>query len=125
MKYSLTLLIVAILTSTSFLVQATSTLTSPYAGEEARVIKSLWAKDIDDLLNGRGWGLAKPAELNGVPGPVHLLELKSEIGLSSEQVSAIILGGNNAMRHNADTDHGLHQVGYEKSLDIAVVTAGN
>ena len=125
MKYSLTLLIVAILTSTSFLVQATSTLTSPYAGEEARVIKSLWAKDIDDLLNGRGWGLAKPAELNGVPGPVHLLELKSEIGLSSEQVSAIILGGNNAMRHNADTDHGLHQVGYEKSFDIAVVTARN
>jgi len=89
MKYSLTLLIVAILTSTSFLVQATSTLTSPYAGEEARVIKSLSAKDIDDLLNGRGWGLAKPAELNGVPGPAHLLEMKSEIGLSSEQVSAI------------------------------------
>ena len=89
MKYSLTLLIVAILTSTSFLVQATSTLTSPYAGEEARVIKSLSAKDIDDLLNGRGWGLAKSAELNGVPGPAHLLEMKSEIGLSSEQVSAI------------------------------------
>ncbi len=89
MKCSLTLLIVAILTSTSFLVQATSTLTSPYAGEEARVIKSLSAKDIDDLLNGRGWGLAKPADLNGVPGPAHLLEMRSEIGLSSEQVSAI------------------------------------
>ena len=89
MKYSLTLLIVAILTSTSFLVQATSTLPSPYSGEEARVIKSLAAKDIDDLLNGRGWGLAKPAELNGVPGPAHLLEMKTEIALSAEQVSAI------------------------------------
>ena len=34
-------------------------------------------------------GLAKAAELNGVPGPVHLLEMKKEIGLNAEQTSAI------------------------------------
>jgi hypothetical protein len=66
-----------------------SIVTSPYAGQEARVIKSLSAEDIDDLINGRGWGLAKPAELNGVPGPAHLLELQQEIALTPEQVSTI------------------------------------
>jgi hypothetical protein len=120
MKYSLTLLIVAILTSTSFLVQATSTLTSPYAGEEARVIKSLSAKDIDDLLNGRGWGLAKPAELNGVPGPAHLLEMKSEIGLSSEQVSAIEVIWSE-MNQNARR-LGEHYVALERELNEQFAT---
>ena len=36
-----------------------------------------------------GWGLAKADELNGVPGPVHLLEMKAEISLTSEQISKI------------------------------------
>jgi Spy/CpxP family protein refolding chaperone len=62
---------------------------SPYAGEQGRAIKTLAAQDIDDLLNGRGWGFAKAAELNGVPGPVHLLEMKDEIGLSADQVAAV------------------------------------
>jgi len=62
---------------------------SKYAGEEKREIKSLSATDIEELQNGKGWGLAKAAELNGVPGPVHLLEMKKEIGLSAGQISAI------------------------------------
>jgi hypothetical protein len=62
---------------------------SPYAGMEGRDIKSLSAEDIEDLRAGRGWGLALAAELNGVPGPAHLLESREEIGLSPEQVSAI------------------------------------
>lgn len=33
--------------------------------------------------------MALPAELNGMPGPAHLLELKSEIPLSPEQAAAI------------------------------------
>lgn len=62
---------------------------SPYAGQEARPIKSLSAQDIDDLRNGRGWGMAKAAELNGVPGPTHLLELANEIGLDAAQVAKL------------------------------------
>jgi len=62
---------------------------SKYAGEEKREIKSLSATDIEELQNGKGWGLAKAAELNGVPGPVHLLEMKEEIDLSAEQIEAI------------------------------------
>ena len=62
---------------------------SKYAGEEKREIKSLSATDIEELQNGKGWGLAKAAELNGVPGPVHLLEMKEELELSAEQIRAI------------------------------------
>lgn len=63
--------------------------TSQYAGEENRRIKSLSADDIDELRRGGGWGLAKAAELNGVPGPAHLLELKDDIALSAAQVERI------------------------------------
>lgn len=62
---------------------------SPYRGEESRQIKSLSAADIEELLRGGGWGFAKSAELNGIPGPAHLLELKDEIPLSPEQVAAV------------------------------------
>ena len=62
---------------------------SKYAGQENRKIKSLSPDDIEELQNGNGWGLAKAAELNGVPGPVHLLELKDEIGLSKQQAAKI------------------------------------
>ncbi len=68
---------------------ASDTGATPYAGQEQREIKTLSAKDIDDLLNGRGWGFAKAAELNGLPGPAHLLELKHKIGLSAKQTAKI------------------------------------
>ena len=62
---------------------------SPYAGLESREIKSLSDADLEDLRRGRGWGLALAAELNGVPGPAHLLELQAELGLDAGQVAAI------------------------------------
>jgi hypothetical protein len=34
-------------------------------------------------------GLALPAELNGYPGPIHVLELSDKLGLSAEQKSRI------------------------------------
>lgn len=62
---------------------------SHYAGQEQRDIKSLSAEDIAELEAGAGWGLAKAAELNGVPGPRHLLEMRDDISLSDGQVAAI------------------------------------
>jgi hypothetical protein len=62
---------------------------SKYAGQEKRNIKSLSPDDLAELRRGGGWGLAKAAELNGVPGPAHLLEMKDKIGLSAEQVAKI------------------------------------
>lgn len=61
----------------------------PYAGQQNRAIKALSEDDIAELRRGGGWGLAKPAELNGMPGPAHLLQMKDEIGLSADQVAQI------------------------------------
>ena len=58
---------------------------SEYVGEEHRAIKSLSADDIRELSEGGGWGLAKAAELNGVPGPAHILEMASAIKLTPTQ----------------------------------------
>ncbi|MCP5075832.1 MAG: hypothetical protein GY947_21395 [Rhodobacteraceae bacterium] len=61
----------------------------PYAGQQEREIAALSASDIDDLVNGRGWGFAKAAELNGFPGPLHVLELADELRLTSAQIERI------------------------------------
>ncbi|MEO1720180.1 MAG: hypothetical protein AAFR23_08125, partial [Pseudomonadota bacterium] len=58
---------------------------SPYVGEQLRAIAALSADDVDALLNGHGWGFAKPAELNGYPGPLHVLELAGELKLTPAQ----------------------------------------
>ncbi len=71
------------------LADAGQTHKSPYAGEHTRILKSLSADDLDELARGGGWGLAKAAELNGMPGPGHLLDMRDEIALSAEQVAAI------------------------------------
>lgn len=62
---------------------------APYAGQQNRAITSLSADDQKAIANGEGWGLAKPAELNGVPGPAHLLELAKQIGLTPEQIEQV------------------------------------
>jgi len=59
---------------------------TPYAGMQNRAIKSLSDNDINELRRGGGWGLALAAELNGMPGPAHLLELKDKIPLAGDQV---------------------------------------
>lgn len=62
---------------------------SPYADETDREIKALAPEEVGGLLDGAGLGFAKAAELNGVPGPRHVLELASELALSDEQRSRI------------------------------------
>lgn len=57
----------------------------PYAGQQARTVTSLSAEDISELLAGGGWGLAKPAELTGYPGPAHVLELADKLALTPDQ----------------------------------------
>jgi hypothetical protein len=62
---------------------------SPYAGMQSRPIKALSAQQIDDLKAGRGMGLALAAELNGYPGPAHVLELSETLALSPAQKERI------------------------------------
>lgn len=63
---------------------------SLYSGQESRGIKALSRDDIEGLLAGSGTpfnGMAKSAELNGYPGPRHVLDAHSagEFDLSNEQ----------------------------------------
>lgn len=61
---------------------------SPYVGQEAREVKSLSDAEVQGYLEGRGMGLAKPAELNGYPGPMHVLELSQQLQLTDDQRAA-------------------------------------
>jgi len=83
--------IVMLLASPSYALSEESTHQheSPYMGQERRELKSLSAEDIKELRNGGGLGFAKAAELNGIPGPAHLLELKDQIVLDAGQVAAL------------------------------------
>jgi Spy/CpxP family protein refolding chaperone len=62
---------------------------SPYTGYEQRSIKALSEQQIADLKAGRGMGLALAAELNGFPGPLHVLELADKMDLTAEQRQAV------------------------------------
>lgn len=58
---------------------------APYAGMHERGIASLSDADIAALEAGEGWGLALPAELNGWPGPRHVLDMDAALGLTDVQ----------------------------------------
>ncbi|MGZ3342379.1 MAG: Spy/CpxP family protein refolding chaperone [Reyranella sp.] len=62
---------------------------TPYAGQQVRPIKALSDQQVADLKAGRGMGLALAAELNGYPGPSHLLELADQLSLSDSQRTAV------------------------------------
>jgi Spy/CpxP family protein refolding chaperone len=57
----------------------------PYAGLQQRSVKALSDQQVADLKAGRGAGLALAAELNGYPGPLHVLENADELNLTAEQ----------------------------------------
>ena len=66
----------------------TVTAQSPYVGQESRDLKALSADEVASYVEGKGQGFAKPAELNGFPGPMHVLELADGLGLTAEQRTA-------------------------------------
>lgn len=88
---------------------------SPYRGQESRAIKALSADEVRDLLAGEGMGLARAAELNGVPGPRHVLDLATDLELGSGQrdrVQAIYHEMNSAAR-----ELGARIVELERAMD--------
>lgn len=89
----------------------------PYAGEQQRAIKSLSEKDIADLQAGQGMGLAKAAELNGYPGPAHVLEHADALRLTGTQreQSKALLDSHKATAREL----GRQLVEAERALDIA------
>ena len=57
----------------------------PYAGMDQRSVKTLSEQQVADLRAGRGMGLALAAELNGYPGPMHVLEHERALALTADQ----------------------------------------
>ncbi len=60
-----------------------------YSGLQSRTIKALSEQRIQQLLNGEGIEQALPAELNGYPGPKHVLELAEELQLDPSTLAAV------------------------------------
>jgi Spy/CpxP family protein refolding chaperone len=56
-----------------------------YGEGQSTQVKTLTQAQVDELLAGAGMGMALPAELNGFPGPRHLLELADSLDLTAEQ----------------------------------------
>lgn len=88
---------------------------SPYSGQEKQAVKALSDSDIASYLNGEGMGLAKAAELNGYPGPMHALENEGALEMSSEQ-KAEAQKSFQKMKHEA-VRLGKQLVDHEKELD--------
>jgi Spy/CpxP family protein refolding chaperone len=62
---------------------------SPYTDRARLEIKALTPETIDQYRQGTGMGMAIPAELNGYPGPRHVLDLAEEVDLTPEQRTKI------------------------------------
>jgi Spy/CpxP family protein refolding chaperone len=67
------------------LTSAAASAQQPYAGMQTRPVKALSEQQTADLRAGRGMGLALAAELNGYPGPLHVLELADQLELTADQ----------------------------------------
>jgi hypothetical protein len=90
---------------------------SAYAGQETRDIKALSEQEQRAWLEGQGQGLARAAELNGQPGPMHVLELEAELRLTPAQVQET---RNLMARHKAHVrELGARIVDAERRLDLA------
>jgi hypothetical protein len=81
---------IAFTAATLILTTAIGFAQTPYAGMQTRPIKALSEQQIADLKAGRGMGLALPAELNGYPGPTHVLELADKLDLSADQRASVL-----------------------------------
>lgn len=61
---------------------------SSYPQLQESEVRGLSLEQIEGLRNGDGMGYALPAELNGYPGPKHVLELADELELNGSQRQA-------------------------------------
>jgi len=88
---------------------------SPYVSLEGREIKALSPEQIAGYETGQGMGFALAAELNGFPGPKHVMELQDELALTDAQLQSteeIFAEMNSSAR-----DLGLQIVEQERGLD--------
>lgn len=78
----------------------------------ASPIRGLTPNEIEELRTGAGAGMALAAELNGYPGPKHILELAERLALSQDQqadVEALFSATNAEARRIGALLLGLHK----------------
>jgi hypothetical protein len=87
----------------------------PNSGQQTRSIKALSDSEVKSLLDGSGGGFAKAAELNGYPGPAHVLELSAQLRLDASQEKATrdLLVAHKARASNI----GVELIAAERELD--------
>jgi hypothetical protein len=61
----------------------------PYAGQQHSSVRGLTEEEIAGYREARGMGLARPADINGFPGPLHVLELADALELSDGQRGSV------------------------------------
>jgi Spy/CpxP family protein refolding chaperone len=95
---------------------------TPYAGKQTRAIKALSDADIQALRKGEGMGMAKAAELNGYPGPAHVLALAKQLVLTDDQTrrTQAIFDHMNAAARQIGGD----LISHEQALDQLFATRG-
>lgn len=62
---------------------------SPYVGFETREVKTLSTERQEGLKAGRGMSYALAAEMNGYPGPMHVIELAEPLALDADQKARV------------------------------------
>ncbi len=64
---------------------------SPYRDQQSTEIRGLSDAEVAELREGKGMGLARAAELNGYPGPRHVLDAiaSHQLHASPEQVARL------------------------------------
>jgi Spy/CpxP family protein refolding chaperone len=110
---------------------------SPYVGFETRDVKTLSTERQEGLKRGAGLGYALAAEMNGYPGPSHVLELADQLGLDADQKSQVqrafekmrkdaIVAGEALIAAEAHLDRlfALKQVSYDRIDAQTAVAAG-
>ena len=90
------------------------------------------AERAQGLAEGRGMGLATPAENNGYPGPRHVLDAADKLGLSPEQkaetqrlVDAMRAEAIPAAKRLLADEAALDQLFIDKKADLASITAAS
>jgi Spy/CpxP family protein refolding chaperone len=88
---------------------------SPYTSIQGREIKALSPEQIEGYETGQGMSLALAAEMNGYPGPKHVLEFQGELDLTDDQRQSTEAIFNEMKRSAEDLGHQI--VNRERELD--------
>jgi Spy/CpxP family protein refolding chaperone len=90
---------------------------SPYVDRKSLPIKALTPDTLDAYRDGTGGGMAVAAELNGYPGPRHILDLADQLNLDAGQKTKVKAIYDHM--HEAAVKIGQDIIDREKKLDDA------